>query len=70
MSDGRKGDKQRPLGVTEEQFNSNWDTIFKKPEDFFNKARAIARRLDWIAEKGYEDHPISEHKTNPNREKK
>ena len=29
MRDGGKGDKQRPLGVSEEQFNNNWDTIFK-----------------------------------------
>ena len=32
MRDGGKGDKQRPLTVPEEQFNSNWDAIFKKPE--------------------------------------
>lgn len=31
MSDGGKGDKQRPLAVSEEQFSNNWDTIFKKP---------------------------------------
>jgi len=30
MRDGGKGDKQRPLGVPEEQFNNNWDNIFKK----------------------------------------
>lgn len=28
--DGGKGDKQRPLGVPEEQFSKNWDAIFKK----------------------------------------
>ena len=49
--DGGKGDKQRPLSVTEEQFNSNWDTIFKKPEqEFFDKARDIAKRLDELRE--------------------
>jgi hypothetical protein len=32
MSDGGKGDKQRPLTVPEEQFNANWDAIFKKLE--------------------------------------
>jgi hypothetical protein len=32
MRDGGKGDKQRPLGVPPEQFNSNWDSIFKKPK--------------------------------------
>jgi len=28
--DGGKGDKQRPLGVPKEQFENNWDAIFKK----------------------------------------
>jgi hypothetical protein len=32
MRDGGKGDARRPLHVTEEQFNSNWDSIFKKTE--------------------------------------
>jgi hypothetical protein len=27
--DGGKGDKQRPLTVPEEEFNNNWDKIFK-----------------------------------------
>jgi hypothetical protein len=27
--DGGKGDAMRPLTVSEEQFNKNWDTIFK-----------------------------------------
>jgi TorA maturation chaperone TorD len=31
MSDGGKGDKQRPLAIPEEQFNKNWDNIFKRP---------------------------------------
>ena len=30
MRDGGKGDKQRPLGVPKEQFENNWDAIFKK----------------------------------------
>jgi hypothetical protein len=29
MSDGGKGDARRPLHVTKEQFESNWDAIFK-----------------------------------------
>lgn len=29
MRDGGKGDRQRPLGVDEETFASNWDQIFK-----------------------------------------
>lgn len=28
--DGGKGDRQRPLGVPKEQFESNWDAIFGK----------------------------------------
>jgi len=27
--DGGKGDQQRPLSVPKEQFEKNWDTIFK-----------------------------------------
>ena len=50
MRDGGKGDKQRPLHVTEEQFNANWDTIFKRPvkteQEFFDKARDVAKTLD------------------------
>ena len=30
MRDGGKGDSQRPLGVDLEQFDNNWDAIFKK----------------------------------------
>jgi len=30
MRDGGKGDLRRPLVIPEEQFNKNWDTIFKK----------------------------------------
>ena len=30
MRDGGKGDTPRPLGVPKEQFDSNWDSIFKK----------------------------------------
>jgi hypothetical protein len=30
MRDGGKGDLQRPLGVTMEQFDNAWDRIFKK----------------------------------------
>ena len=30
MSHGGKGDKRRPLVIPEEQFNKNWDAIFKK----------------------------------------
>lgn len=29
------------------------------PEEFFEKAKIIAKQLDWLSEKGYEDHPIT-----------
>lgn len=29
--DGGKGDRKRPLVISEKQFESNWDAIFKKP---------------------------------------
>lgn len=29
------------------------------PEEFFEKARVIAKQLDWLSEKGYESHPIT-----------
>lgn len=34
---GRKGDAKRPLVIPEEQFNSNWDAIFKKPTPLADK---------------------------------
>ena len=37
MRDGGKGDKQRPLGVPVEQFESNWDAIFNKPNPLADK---------------------------------
>jgi len=46
MRDGGKGDRRRKLVVPEEQFNANWDTIFKKPQDFFDKAKEIAKQID------------------------
>lgn len=30
MRDGGKGDSQRPLGIPMQEFDNNWDTIFKK----------------------------------------
>jgi hypothetical protein len=46
MRDGGKGDRQRPLSVPKEQFENNWDAIFKKPQDFFDKAKEIAKQID------------------------
>jgi hypothetical protein len=37
MRDGGKGDMQRPLGVDIEQFDNNWDAIFKKPNPLADK---------------------------------
>ena len=31
--DGGKGDAKRPLIVPEEEFNKNWDIIFKNKEE-------------------------------------
>jgi hypothetical protein len=33
MRDGGKGDMQRPLGVEIEQFDNNWDAIFKRKKN-------------------------------------
>ena len=35
--DGGKGDRKRPLVIPEEQFNANWDAIFKKPTPLADK---------------------------------
>ena len=32
MRDGGKGDAKRPLTIPKEEFEANWDAIFKKPE--------------------------------------
>jgi hypothetical protein len=33
MRDGGKGDRRRKLVVPEEQFNANWDTVFKNKQE-------------------------------------
>lgn len=43
--DGGKGDARRPLTVPEEQFNNNWDSIFKKKD--------LVKEAPW--QPGYED---------------
>ena len=30
MTEGGKGDKQRPLGIDKEEFDKRWDEIFNK----------------------------------------
>ena len=37
MRDGGKGDKRRPLVIPEEQFNAQWDAIFKKSNPLADK---------------------------------
>lgn len=45
MRDGGKGDRQRPLGVDEETFASNWDAIFKnKKEDDNEISNRVSER--------------------------
>ena len=43
MRDGGKGDMQRPLGVDLEQFDNNWDAIFKK-------AKHLTKHIDLVNE--------------------
>lgn len=43
MRDGGKGDAQRPLGVDLEQFDNNWDAIFKK-------ANQLTKHIDLVNE--------------------
>ena len=31
--DGGKGDAPRPLGINKDQFDKNWDEVFKKEKD-------------------------------------
>ena len=51
MRDGGKGDTPRPLGVPLEEFDNNWDAIFKK-------ANNLAKNIDLVNEefdKEYEE---------------
>ena len=49
MRDGGKGDKQRPLGVPEEQFNNNWDNIFKKKNSSIYGVQIEKTQEQWDA---------------------
>jgi hypothetical protein len=40
VRDGGKGDKPRPLGVSLEQYDNNWDAIFKKPVKTYTGGKA------------------------------
>ena len=55
MRDGGKGDTPRPLGVPLEQFDNNWDAIFK------NKLTKTEKRWKEISEMISE---LPEHKEN------
>lgn len=65
MRDGGKGDTQRPLGVDIDQFDNNWDAIFKKDkqqlEDAVNRtAKELMKEVKELVEQapyqpGYED---------------
>lgn len=57
MRDGGKGDTQRPLGVELEQFDNNWDAIFKKKD----KLTPTEERWADIA-KMIDDLPVHEEK--------
>lgn len=57
MRDGGKGDTQRPLGVELEQFDNNWDAIFKKKD----KLTQTEERWADIA-KMIDDLPVREEK--------
>ena len=45
MRDGGKGDKQRPLGVPMEQFDNNWDAIFKQKKQLEDAMDKRAKEL-------------------------
>ena len=36
MSDGGKGDKQRPLSIKKESFDDNWDRIFDNKSELLS----------------------------------
>lgn len=52
MRDGGKGDVRRPLVVTEEQFNNNWDAIFKRAKDLTKHIDLVNEEFD----KAYEEY--------------
>ena len=58
MRDGGKGARKRPLVVSEETFNSNWDAIFKKDHHNY-KEKTLADDYEYsqkdVAEKMFLD---------------
>jgi len=51
MSDGGKGSAPRPFSVSQEQFASNWDKIFRKDPRAEDDARAEDEAFEEIARK-------------------
>ena len=49
--DGGKGDRQRPLGVPKEQFENNWEKIFKN-------GIPTLEELDEQRDKLFKDKPV------------
>ena len=43
MSDAGKGDKRRPMFISREKFNSNWDNVFNKKEKIDNECLTECR---------------------------
>ena len=41
MRDGGKGDKPRPLSVPMEQFDNNWDAIFKQAKELSKNIKVV-----------------------------
>jgi hypothetical protein len=52
MRDNGKGDKRRPLVIPEEQFNNNWDAIFKKSTPLADK---VVKQIEESVKKDDDD---------------
>ena len=46
MRDGGKGDAQRPLVVPMQEFDNNWDAIFKKAKDLTKHIDLVNEEFD------------------------
>ena len=46
MRDGGKGDVRRPLVVPMQEFDNNWDTIFKKAKDLTKHIDLVNEEFD------------------------
>lgn len=43
-----KGDKRRPMQISEKEFSDNWNRIFNKPKDD-DKSELIRDAFLWVA---------------------